>query len=907
MSSNYRYISKPSELLHYYSKEEIITQKVEFISVLTRITFSSSADSLLYLQNFEHGREDKVPYIARLACKNSEQVRLVRMVLQLLFNNFGLDISISDSDPGFDIDNIYYKRLCFVRCKGTLVTNQNKGSILLHEILSIDMNKELSNENVSSRKLSAVDWAVLNQIVDNLVKLDKHINHEFKIKKLLNCTTKFREYLKFRMQRLESAHMHVNPMFGMNKSLYVQESQDEFNSQREEPYFNSIGGGYGGFYMPNSMTNLEDSIVDNDPIEHTDHMASVGCPTLGTSKPTSGVNNMTSNNESQCGMFCPITEILSIHEKRKPGSLPINHDQDNYSTSLSMSTIGEVESSNKKRFLNSATNSAPVTSKRKMRSVNGIKEHPLSTDTLAEVELNTKFSVTCKVAGIRPNIFEEFTSTNNSLLIYLPVDNTFDLSYMDPNKNCIEIYSSDAKFLFEKCDIDASLSHQDAISQLTYILMDSEISVTFKKEKLFFTNYHYTFCWELEDLKLMNHVPSQELSSPSPKVQLPNNSLQEATQIPFQRAITIPINEITSTTTCVTVFAMLICAKISSKSKVHHFSFTDFTSNPNIGCKIDPYLNDYSIRLRENECIYVKAYPEFLVNFDKFTVKYYNRKLVDCYNGRDANLTNFGMVFRLKLDIKTYNNKHNGIVRDVLLVTNTTKFSAVEEILLQKFYARAFERIPQKCFYHNYKRYGISFPIDLLGQNIKSLEPKCTTSTTTTPIQPNMATTPTSSVSAKKTVQSHIPTINQDIISYNIQRIEDVTYFNSTEIYASGNLYLIKAKILSATVDGSKVTMYLTDDAPLRNKMNPNEVLKVEILGKSNMNYFCGDSGKTLEEELEALILKTFNFFLLPAKIKLSPTTSLLTWCPAECSLDDLKSQAQSSDNLIKVENTSSS
>ncbi|AGO10301.1 AaceriABL155Cp [[Ashbya] aceris (nom. inval.)] len=866
MEGEYQYISRPAELLRFFSSDDIVAQKVEFIAVLTRIVFTPCTSCVLMLQNFEHGRDDRIPYVVKLPCKTWEQSQLVAIILKLLLHGFGVDADKVGDESGFDLADMHIKHLCFARCRGKFITNDKNGSILLDEILGIDIDKELRNEAMNSQRLSNEDWGVVNKITDNLIRLDQDSAHTFKFNNLSHSTRQFADYLKYRTARLTQADLRMNPMFGANKLACMEESQDYFNSQQDDPYFNSAEQLHTGFSLPNPLgeavvvasggevspknpcgiaPDLQPTIVSLDPLR----------PDLGAAHTR---DDRTLPNMQPISRIMQLTNLSKGKQVMNPTAVP---------------PVALYEGTNKRivPYCSSNENS----SKRKHTSAaDAAVDTTISIDTLANSEEGKLLSVTGFIAGIYPNVYEECFPNGSSFILYFLLPGAEACQVLDPAKNCIEIYASDVDYVLQQYDIDHTMDRNEALLLLNSRLDKVEVRLSIAKAKLFFSDSKYSFCWELEALQM-----NAESSDQFPSMAMPHS-------LP-QRGIALSIDQLSTNTPSATIFAMLICARVEPGSKVHHFSFTDFTENSLISCKMDPYLNDYCNRLKATECIYVKSYPEYIHTFDAYTLKHYNRRLVDCQNGRDTNLTNFGMVFRLKLDVKSYQQHINGIVREAVLVTGDTRFTGDEGRLLEAFYSRAFQRIENKCFFHNYKRYKVCFPINALGQrNAHFAMPSQLAEAVALPAEG---------------VRTQIPAANSDVTSHNIKTYSSVADLQSDPLYKEGVLYLLKGKILSTVLDKSKATFYITNDTELEEELSVRDVLRVQILGEANVGYFCG-ADETSTDVLQALTLRAFNFYLLPGQVQISPSKTARVWCPIECSIEELKSQLQLSDNLVKVE-----
>ncbi|AAS50616.1 ABL155Cp [Eremothecium gossypii ATCC 10895] len=860
MQGEYQYISRPAELLRFFSSDDIVAQKVEFVAVLTRIVFTPSTSCVLMLQNFEHGRDDRIPYVVKLPCRTWEQSQLVAIVLKLLMHGFGLDTEKVGDESGFDLADIHIKHLCFARCRGKFITNDKNGSILLDEILGIDIDKELRNEAAGSQRLSNEDWGVVNKITDNLIRLDRDSSHRFNFNNLAHSTRQFIDYLKYRTERLTQVDLRMNPMFGANQLLCMKESQDDFNSQQDDPYFNSAEQLHTGFSLPNPLE--ETAAVSSGYPQGVVTEPKADSPSVEL--PSTEHGRSYTRDERPVLSMQPISRIMQLTNSSKRKQMP--------HSPLSTHSA-PCDGTNKRPTLPLVPDDA--TGKRKRTSTTaGVVETALTIDTLENSEEGKLVSTTGFIAGLYPNVYEECVPRGSSFILYFPLTTADTCEVQDPAKNCIEIYSSDIDYVLQQYDIDHNMDRKEALILLNSRLDKLEVRLSITKAKLFFSDSTYSFCWELKALQVNAETLTQFTS-----IKMPN-------PLP-ERGNALSIDQLSATTSSATIFAMLICARVDPGSKVHHFSFTDFTENLLISCKLDPYLNDYCNRLKATECIYVKSYPEYIHNLDAYTLRHYNRRLVDCHNGRDTNLTNFGMVFRLKLDVKSYQQRINGIIREAVLITGDTRFTGDEERLLEAFYNRAFQRIENKCFFHNYKRYKVCFPINSLGERNSRLPvPSLLAHTLTLPAE---------------CVCARIPAANSDVASHSIKVFSSIAELQSNPLSSEGVLYLLKGKILSTVVDSSKATIYITNDAKLQEEVSVRGFLRLQILGEANVSYFCGaDEAST--DVLQALNLRAFKFYLLPGEVQISPSKTARVWCPVECSIEELNSQLQLSDNLVKLE-----
>ncbi|KAG0665329.1 hypothetical protein C6P45_000467 [Maudiozyma exigua] len=144
---------------------------------------------------------------------------------------------------------------------------------------------------------------------------------------------------------------------------------------------------------------------------------------------------------------------------------------------------------------------------------------------------------------------------------------------------------------------------------------------------------------------------------------------------------------------------------------------------------------------------------------------------------------------------------------------------------------------------------------------------------------------------------STIPGLNIDISEFRLTNQTDnfnILYKLQTsddEIFVIENVKLISWKFLYRA---NTVILTVTDDLTSTVVTDPTRLLRINIVNRDNLVYFCnGDEEISPLHRLDLLVNKTFNFKLQTGKLKLNDKYLLKIFCPIECTLEELKSQVE--------------
>ncbi|CCF58629.1 hypothetical protein KAFR_0F00320 [Kazachstania africana CBS 2517] len=321
------------------------------------------------------------------------------------------------------------------------------------------------------------------------------------------------------------------------------------------------------------------------------------------------------------------------------------------------------------------------------------------------------------------------------------------------------------------------------------------------------------------------------------------------------------------------------------KSSFTSMVFTDFTTN-DIEQKylFDRFIVSFDNKLQTNEGYRVIMYSN---QFDQFNravkEKLGTEDIREMMKYNEANLTHCGIVCKLSLKIQFYNNKLNLIAR------------AIEPVLFNTFIDRdTEERMALTYIYNSLARfislqdlepysyvYSKCFPIRKSSQGYITME------------SPNMS-DGVEAVPEYDNVRKYanIPRLNSNVINYKIIDENDIATLNMIRNADDMTLFNITAKLIEYDIDDEDfVNLYVTDDLISKKTIDPNRILKIQIFGRDNINYFKGNNQLGIIGR--ELVDCQLNFKIVRSMVKLNEYTSIVSWCPIECTLEELKYQLE--------------
>ncbi|KAM3165064.1 CDC13-like protein [Lachancea thermotolerans] len=903
LPSGLKYICDPLELKGFFSEGEVLRQDIEFVSVLTSIDFNPKSRCLFQFSNFRPGESVSPDYTCKITCNNVETLNLTKLTLSLVSQQFDLDFPDLDDAEGFYMKDIHLEKLCFVCCKGTFVTCDNKGGIFLQGLRIIDIHSSLFDPTKRDERSSISE--TVRVIFDNLVKLNDNSKAQFKFVKLQNYDTAMRKYIQSRQESMLSLK-EKNPLFGLLKPRADHDSQNDFDSQLPDPDSNLDNAIFYGHRIPSeSLDSQIPNLVSSEIIEEGQSPSVAGA--AGTPAALSGSNKPSSYQESgplSISRISPPRETEYVRLSRdfetsaiesNKRSAVVTSDQEIQDDSSLDDDILEFSLSTHsvdKNELSQTSRGGQPTSKRQRIQTLGNTSQKDPNSYMFHASLDEPLIISGVVFGLRIN--DAASSPSIALYIHAgSLQNESVSANLYPYKNCTEVlaYASDSIELNSK--LFPAENSAEMLEALRWYVEDKKVELKVKKSSILLAGGYFTFAWTLVSVKTAGDAPklSTSQTSHSPRSSQIVGSSQEASQDSLDPLktfgeISISGNEVEFIRT----FALLVSAKTFG-SKMHKFVFTDFTSHPkNKLSAFDSFLGSYTNRLPQDMAfpfvIYNDHFREFTTRLQRHTGYNFNQ----LYSGNDNNLSNRGIVCRLSLKVKLYSGGIDGIIRRCEPIVVTKRLSKDEERHIAEFYDRAIRKIPQIVLLNNFDSYKTFFPIAMF-RGLVVLD---------TSDAQNQHRTPPSSQPAVGALQPlpqrPPPKLHIELEHLTVNRHMEIPVLYGLDATDSSHLFELRAKVVAAIRTGELLAFYVTNDWISQDMLDPTRVLRVEIPGRSNMDYFFGTYASqetrpdlaARDAQLGTMIGETFTFRLVTFAVPVSPSRFLRTWCPVECTIQEL-------------------
>ncbi|CUS22409.1 LAQU0S05e04720g1_1 [Lachancea quebecensis] len=897
-----KYICDPLELTQFFSEGEVVKQEIEFVSVLTDIDFNPKSRCLFQFSNFKPGESLSPDYTCKITCNNVETLSLTKLTLSLVSQQFDLDFPDLDDAEGFCMEDIHLEKLCFVCCKGTFVTCDSKGGIFLQGLRIIDVHTSLFDTTKRDER-SPINRTVC-VIFDNLVKLNDNSKAQFKFVKLQNYDTAMRKYVQSRQESMLSLK-EKNPLFGLLKPRINHDSQNDFDSQLPDPDSNLDNAEIYGHCVPNgSLDSRTRSIGPNDAIEESQN-SSLARSFGGPVTIPSTENHMSSQRfSSPISRASPAGEREDIRSGRDYGTRAI--DSNKRSAIVSSDEESQDESSLDDDILEfslsarsaekdvslEALEGNQLTSKRQKIQSLGDMTQKDPNSYMFRASLDESLVISGMVLGLRIND----ASSSPSIALYIDTDASYNKSSsanLCLYKNCTEVlaYTSDNITLNSR--LLTAKNSVEMLEELRWGVEEKEVELKVKKSSIFLADGYFTFAWTLISMKTASDVPQAILSQTShtPRSSQVVGSSQEASQDSLDplktfSEISVSGNEVEFMRT----FALLVGAKPFG-SKMHKFVFTDFTSHPkNKLSAFDSFLGAYTNRLRQDMAFPLVIYNDHFREFTSQIQRHTGYEFNQLFSGNDNNLSNRGIVCRLLLKVKLYAGGIDGIVRRCEPVIATKRLQVDEETHLAEFYDRAIRVIPQIVLLNNFESYKTFFPIAMF-RGLVVLDTNGAQNQHRAP----SASQPTEGA-LQPLPQRPPPNLHIELEHLTINRHMEIPVLYGLDMTDSSHLYELRAKVVAAIRTSELLAFYITNDYISQDMLDPTRVLRVEIPGHSNMDYFFGtyasqETHRDLvarDAQLGTMIGETFTFRLVAFAVPVSPSRFLRIWCPVECTIQEL-------------------
>ncbi|SCV05287.1 LANO_0H04170g1_1 [Lachancea nothofagi CBS 11611] len=892
ISKDFKYIQSPSGLSDLFSEGEVISQNIEFVSVLTGIDFDPKSRCLLLFKNFHNSEKSEADYIGRITCNTPDTLNLTKMTLSLFSQQFDFDFPELDNESGFTMDDVHLEKLCFVFCKGTFISCGDKGGIFLQGLRAIDLHASLFNATEEDKK--TLVYESTRTIFDNLVKINSNSKELFKFVKLQNLTNEMRQYFQARQESI-SIWKEKNPIFGLSRFHDDCDSLNDFDSQAPDtnPTFNSqqyCGPSKTAIHTREKSSNSHssDSIQRSELTHHTKSIEKTTEARAIERDPISprdivSVHTAGLHNNSEDISLCVKKSDSSVINMAREDSL-IDSD-DSVLSNRSMDTQ-PVD----KRRHSKVSHAQPTVKKIRTSEPKKIYQQH-ATDVISSASSDEVVTLEGKIVGVRIN----HISTPPSVAIYCQADSmrvADNSGLLCVNNNCIEIMANVTDNI--KCNttlLEASTS-TELLRVLRSHIEDKFASITVKKTPVILANGYFTFSLSLRSLRVEPSAITSHYSRITPRSSQVVVSSCESSQELLDPLKTFSEISVTGNQVeFIRTFGLLVSAK-SFGRKMTKFVFTDFTSHhQNKLSAFDSFLGSYTDRLPQDMAFPFVIYNDHYSVFARQIKQKTGIALTDCFNGNDNNLTPHGIVCRLEVKVKIYAGGIDGIIRTCEPIINgDATLRADEKAFLDCFYRRSIEKIPQYLLVSRFNSYEMFFPItmfrDLVVLEGESVHDTC--STVSTPRMPG---------ELEPIPFRAYPTLRLDGGQFTVVRDLDVAALHSINKLSNTVLYQVRAKVVGVFQSKDWLVFYLTNDLISQDMLDPKRILLLDIPGAENVAYFLGCSNSQtvsgpLRTHLHSLIVgQEFTFRLSAFGIPVSPHRDLRAWYPVECTIQEMEAE----------------
>lgn len=517
----------------------------------------------------------------------------------------------------------------------------------------------------------------------------------------------------------------------------------------------------------------------------------------------------------------------------------------------------------------SMESSSPAGRAKKRCKLNDIpkeQEAALRPEMMLYGNIGALYHLTGKVVGIYPSKFDRVEDYNNCnlRLYFIPKDwNTNDekMHTLVPNVNCIEIVIQKSSPIHEmfRCLIKGS-------EGLETLLMHRDISLQIQRSKWELKDSLYSCFWSLQNLN------QQDILLSNVKLQSKSKTLKRDPLIKF-RDLTINSYEVKF----VTMIGLLVSCTFESTSYTS-MVFTDFTDNTSISQKFlfDRFLIDFDNKIESYGGFRTIMYPNQFDEFNDLIIKDFNgvsiRQMFQ--EGTGENLSHRGIVCKISLKLKMFNDKLNAIMRECIPLTKEEKLTQDDEITqLNEFYESAMRRLKQISIRRYYDFYSKCFPLVKTTDGFVVLR-------------------------KQKTHEHLIPSLNVDISMHELKDGSNIPKLNAIE-KLHPTLYKVEGQILGIEYRQNHLELLITNDIISKDFIDPTRILRIEIFSSKNLKYFFNKTNREIDdndiETLKNLSLgEEFTFKIARGLIQLTQgkhQIGLMIWSPVECTYEEMKSQ----------------
>lgn len=436
------------------------------------------------------------------------------------------------------------------------------------------------------------------------------------------------------------------------------------------------------------------------------------------------------------------------------------------------------------------------------------------------------------------------------------------------NVNCLECFVDRESPLHQL--LDAVFETPDAFRD---ILAQPRINIELKRTRWNFQGEIHSSRWTLtsfdQQQELLHRIK-------------PSNTSQKRDPLVAFKNLTVRNHEVKY----VTMMGLLVACTFENPSFVS-MVFTDFTSNPEINQKFlfDRFLLDFDNKLEQDAGFRTVMYPNQFARFDA--------QLQDLYGGfslRDMfmpnsgeNVSHKGILCRMSLKLKLFNNKVNAIMRDCIPITATTRlFYNDEREHLQHIRTSALNTLKQPSLNRFFENYAVGFPL------VRDR------STATVSLVPNHPEIPDLRLNAEDELVTCTSAEPISIVARDIAALNGAADPNPA---AAAAMHRVEGQILSLELQTGSTQLHVTNELIARDYVDPARVLTLELPTARSVQAFLQGAAA---ENCAEVVGEECCFTVARRSVPLLPlcTTNsgrLLVWCPIECSLPELRSQLRHS------------
>lgn len=303
--------------------------------------------------------------------------------------------------------------------------------------------------------------------------------------------------------------------------------------------------------------------------------------------------------------------------------------------------------------------------------------------------------------------------------------------------------------------------------------------------------------------------------------------------------------------------------------------FTDFTENT-IGQKLllEPFLIDFNNKLEGHQGFRALMYRDDFSRYDQNIRRAYGYSLKDMrLPNCGQNLSHKGIVCKLLLKVKLFDGKLNAIIRQFEPITRDYTFRYKdEEAYLKRFHRAAFERIGLDAMLRHEANYTKCFPPLPTSREMLSRP------------QP-----------LKNMLQL------DDIADYDVHSASDIAELNKKQ-HETRILYRVEGQVLAVhhSDDTSHIEILISNDLISADYADPARILRITIPSGDSLRFFLSASDASFHDAVQELRMlghdEELRFRILRRPVRVagfqSKIAMAMIWCPIECTLQELRSQA---------------